>query len=106
MMRQYSHLHDEIVVVKVGSESADFESNDEALSRLVGDVAYLIRCVGMKVLIVTSGAVEYGRRQLFPNVSRDNLLLDQKQIAAMVGNPILMHHWKRLFGAHAIPVGE
>lgn len=54
MNHRYSHLHDEIIVVKVGSESADFESNEEALSRLVGDVAYLTRLIEMRVLIVTS----------------------------------------------------
>ena len=54
------------IVVKVGSESADFDSAQgrEKLSRLAFEISFLMSKTNRRVVLVTSGAVAHGRKVL------------------------------------------
>lgn len=96
-----AHRHkiaDRPIVVKVGSESTDFESpaGRSKLERLAFDVSYLIRGVGKRVVLITSGAVSHGRKIL--DVPRDRKLsLEEKRAFASVGQPRLIMNWQEVF---------
>lgn len=49
------------IVVKVGSESADFDSplGREKLSRLATEISHLVTRTSRRVVLVTSGAVAH-----------------------------------------------
>lgn len=52
--------------MKVGSESADFDSpyGREKLSRLAFEISFLMSKTSRRVVLVTSGAVAHGRKVL------------------------------------------
>ena len=85
------------IVVKVGS-SLLFDQdtntlNSEWLISLAEDIKKL-REKGKQIIIVSSGAIALGRKQL--NLD-DNMSLDEKQAAAAVGQISLSHDWKETF---------
>src|SRR6266851_572095 len=83
------------VVVKVGSsllvESTTGRLNRTWLASLTGDVVRL-RQRGQEVLLVSSGAIALGRREL--GLSAGRLKLEESQAAAAVGQIRLAHAWK------------
>src|SRR5690349_10250008 len=83
------------VVVKVGSallvDAEAGNANRAWLESLAADVAAL-RARGQEVLLVSSGAIALGRRQL--GLSAARLKLEEKQAAAAVGQIRLAHAWK------------
>lgn len=95
------------VVVKVGSALlVDQESgrlNRAWLETLVEDLVRLRRR-GQEVLLVSSGAIALGRRQL--GLPRGALRLEQSQAAAAVGQIRLAHAYKELLEAHDITVAQ
>lgn len=98
------------VVVKVGSSVLVGEGGDvldrRAFCALVESLAALRR-EGRVVVLVTSGAVAVGRRQL--GVTRDPARqesLATKQALAAVGQPALMHHYAQEFGFYGYRVAQ
>ena len=95
------------VVVKVGSallvDAASGRLNRGWLETLAADVAAL-RERGQEVLLVSSGAIALGRRQLGLGVGR--LKLEEKQAAAAVGQIRLAHAWKDALDAHSLSVAQ
>lgn len=88
------------IVVKVGSESADFDSiqGREKLSRLAFEISYLMTHVRRKVVLVSSGAVAQGRRAR--NVPKDRQLsLEERRALASIGQHRLMSHWESIFAS-------
>lgn len=88
------------VVVKVGSESADFDTpaGRDKLHHLASEISYLMTSVGQRVVLITSGAVSHGRKVL--DVPKDQALsVEAKRALASVGQPRLIANWDAIFRA-------
>jgi glutamate 5-kinase len=95
------------VVVKVGSallvERSTGRVNRAWLETLAADVAAL-RARGQEVVLVSSGAIALGRRQL--DLGRGKLRLEESQAAAAVGQIRLAHAWKEVLEKHEFTVAQ
>src|SRR5688572_19387629 len=95
------------VVVKVGSALlVDQETgrlNRSWLETLVDDLLRL-RKRGQQVILVSSGAIALGRRQL--GLPRGTLRLEESQAAAAVGQIRLAHAYKELLEEHGVTVAQ
>jgi glutamate 5-kinase len=94
------------VVVKIGSallvESSSGRLNRAWLETLAADIARL-RARGQEVLLVSSGAIALGRRQL---QLTGKLKLEESQAAAAVGQIRLAHAWKEVLDTHDLAVAQ
>jgi len=95
------------IVVKVGSallvDAQEGTPNRGWLAALAEDVAAL-RARGQEVLLVSSGAIALGRRQL--GLTSTRLKLEEKQAAAAVGQIRLAHAWKDALELHRLSVAQ
>ena len=95
------------IVVKVGSallvDVRTGRLNRAWLETLVADLLRLRRR-GQEVVLVSSGAVALGRRQL--GLPAGALALERKQAAAAVGQIRLAHAYKELLEAHDVTVAQ
>ena len=95
------------IVIKIGSSlfvDAETGRLDTAwLEALAEDVAGLAQ-EGKEVVIVSSGAVALGRRDLGLDAAK--LKLEDKQAAAAIGQILLAHAYKELLGRHEIKVAQ
>jgi glutamate 5-kinase len=95
------------IVVKIGSSLfVDAETGQLDVPWLKGiacDVADLHRA-GKEVVIVSSGAVALGRREL--GVSASKARLEDNQAAAAAGQIVLAHAYKEFLGRHDIKVAQ
>jgi glutamate 5-kinase len=95
------------VVVKIGSallvEQSTGRVNRGWLETLAEDVAVL-RKRGQEVVLVSSGAIALGRRQL--GLPAGKLELEQSQAAAAVGQIRLAHAWKEVLEPHGCAVAQ
>jgi len=95
------------VVVKIGSallvEPSTGRVNRSWLETLAADVAAM-RARGQEVVVVSSGAIALGRRQL--GLPRGKLKLEESQAAAAVGQIRLAHAWKEVLEAHGFTVAQ
>nr|PZN67844.1 MAG: glutamate 5-kinase [Pseudomonadota bacterium] len=95
------------VVVKVGSsllvDQGSGRLNRSWLEALAQDLRRMRRR-GQQVIVVSSGAVALGRRQL--GLARGVLALEQKQAAAAVGQIRLAHAYKELLEEEGVAVAQ
>jgi glutamate 5-kinase len=95
------------VVVKIGSallvEKSTGRVNRAWLETLAADVAKL-RARGQEVVIVSSGAIALGRRQL--GLLPGKLRLEESQAAAAVGQIRLAHAWKEVLEQRDFAVAQ
>ena len=95
------------VVVKVGSallvEPSTGSVNRAWLESLAEDLAAL-RARGQEVVLVSSGAIALGRREL--GLGRGKLKLEEKQAAAAVGQIRLAHAWKDVLEERGLTVAQ
>ena len=95
------------VVVKIGSallvEGSTGRVNRAWLETLAEDVAAM-RGRGQEVVLVSSGAIALGRRQL--GLPAGKLELEQSQAAAAVGQIRLAHAWKEVLEPHGGAVAQ
>ena len=95
------------VVVKVGSallvEKSTGSVNRAWLESLAGDVARL-RSRGQEVVLVSSGAIALGRREL--GLPPGKLKLEESQAAAAVGQIRLAHAWKEVLEQGGFTVAQ
>ena len=95
------------VVVKVGSallvEPSTGSVNRAWLETLAEDIAAL-RARGQEVVLVSSGAIALGRREL--GLGRGKLKLEEKQAAAAVGQIRLAHAWKDVLDHRGFTVAQ
>ena len=94
------------LVIKVGSSLVCDDKGEPRLSfisSLVADVARL-RSEGYEVAIVSSGAVALGSRLY--GVMRPQMLVEQQQAAAAVGQIRLMRLWRETLEAHDITCAQ
>ncbi|MEO0398538.1 MAG: glutamate 5-kinase [Pseudomonadota bacterium] len=93
------------IVVKVGSSllvNDDLSLNTQWLASVADDVAAL-RGRGAEIVIVTSGAVALGRKQLG---LKGTLRLDQSQAASAAGQTLLINGWGAAFGGYELSVAQ
>jgi len=94
------------LVVKIGSSLlADVHAGVQQarVERFANEISAL-HARGMDIVIVSSGAVALGCVRL-GWVGR-TLSVHEKQAAAAVGQPVLMHAWKQAFSKHDISVAQ
>ncbi|RMF08332.1 MAG: glutamate 5-kinase [Alphaproteobacteria bacterium] len=95
------------VVIKIGSallvESTTGELRKRWLESLVADVAAL-KAAGKDVILVSSGAVALGRREL--GLARPTIKLEESQAAAAVGQIRLAHAYQEALAAHGLKVAQ
>jgi len=111
MIRQRSDIAGaQRIVVKIGSSllaGTDAASNSGVqmarVQRFADDIAAL-HAKGKEVVVVSSGAVALGRVHL-DWVDR-KLSVHEKQAAAAIGQPALMHAYKQAFAGHGIGVAQ
>lgn len=99
--------HARRIVIKVGSallvEDNTGQLNRVWLETLADDIGRL-RGRGQEVVLVSSGAIALGRREL--KLPPGRLKLDESQAAAAVGQIRLAHAWKEVLQAHGSPVAQ
>ncbi len=99
--------HARRVVIKVGSallvDQQTGQVNRAWLQTLAADIAR-VRRRGQDVLLVSSGAIALGRREL--GLPSGRLKLQEKQAAAAVGQIRLAHAWKEVLDAHQLQVAQ
>ncbi|GAB4189866.1 MAG: glutamate 5-kinase [Thalassobaculales bacterium] len=95
------------LVVKIGSallvDDASGEIRRTWLEALAEDVASLRRR-GVEVILVSSGAISFGRRRL--GLAGRVLALEEKQAAAATGQIRLAHAYQEAMGRHGITVAQ
>ena len=95
------------VVIKVGSsllvERGSGQVNRAWLETLALDIKQL-RQRGQEVLLVSSGAIALGRRQL--GLAPGKLKLEESQAAAAVGQIRLAHAWTEVLEQHGLTVAQ
>ena len=95
------------VVIKVGSallvERSTGRVNRSWLESLADDVAAL-RARGQEVVVVSSGAIALGRREL--GLAAGKLKLEESQAAAAVGQIRLAHAWKEVLEHRGFTVAQ
>ncbi|WP_054950567.1 glutamate 5-kinase [Numidum massiliense] len=95
-----------IAVVKIGSSSlatADGELSLPKMRRIVRQIAYMRRR-GMRVVVISSGAVACGYRLLGLNTRPQSV--KEKQAAAAVGQGILIEHYRQSFNDYGVEVAQ
>jgi len=113
MIRQRSDIKGaQRIVVKIGSSLlADSDTMDSGaggvqmarVQRFADEIAAL-HAAGREVIVVSSGSVALGRVHL-GWVGR-KLSVHEKQAAAAIGQPALMHAYKEAFSGHGIGVAQ
>lgn len=95
------------IVIKVGSallaDATTGVVKRDWLETLAADIAGLRRR-GQEVLLVSSGAIALGRRQL--GLPAGRLKLEEKQAAAAVGQIRLAHAWTEVLEQHQLSVAQ
>jgi glutamate 5-kinase len=95
------------IVIKVGSallaDAATGAVKRAWLETLAADIAELRRR-GQEVVLVSSGAIALGRRQL--GLAAGHLKLEEKQAAAAVGQIRLAHAWTEVLEHHQLSVAQ
>ncbi len=96
-----------LVVVKIGSallvETERGTIHRQWLNSLAGDIAAW-RARGQDVVLVSSGAIALGRRNL--GLAQGDLRLEEKQAAAAAGMVRLAHAYQECLGQHGLTVAQ
>jgi glutamate 5-kinase len=95
------------VVVKIGTSSVTTGSgrvDTGAVEKLAGEVVGA-REAGLRVVVVTSGAIAAGWTMLAPDLPRPSDLATLQAVAA-VGQHRLMQVWSDAFGQHGLTTGQ
>mgnify|MGYP001602831598 CR=1 FL=1 len=87
------------VVVKIGTSSLlDKNHPDKAMIKYLADDISALRKSGLEIVLVTSGAIGFGKEKL--GVSETRLDTGMQQATAAVGQNILMHEYEKSFSKH------
>lgn len=94
------------IAVKIGSNvltRKDGTLDITSMSALVDQIAVLYHA-GVKIVLISSGAVASGRSELCIKHKLDNI--DERQLYSSVGQAKLINHYYDLFREHHIHVGQ
>lgn len=100
------NLQGQRIVVKLGTSSLTDGTPYLSQPRMVDLVRQMcaLRSANAEVLLVSSGAIAFGRELLqFPHLPKD---IPAKQMLAAVGQPRLMDLWRKLFGIFGLTVAQ
>lgn len=94
------------VVVKVGSHSLTDDLGNLSEEKLAGvaDQIMRLRQAGIQVILVSSGAIATGLREL--KWRRTAITIPEKQAAAAVGQGILIEKYREYFSPRGVPVAQ
>jgi len=97
----------EVLTIKVGSallvDATTGELRQQWLNSLAADISRLKK-TGMKILVVSSGAISLGRNIL--HLKEKSLTLAQSQAAASVGQVALAQAWRNALATNKITAGQ
>jgi glutamate 5-kinase len=105
-MRQDLLANVKRVVIKIGSRvltGEDSGLDETIMGSIAAQVAHL-RQGGREVIIVSSGAIAAGRKEL--GLEERPRTIPQKQATAAVGQTRLMHAYENAFAPHGFKVGQ
>ena len=94
------------IVIKIGSNVLTMEDGSPDLNRmacLVEQMVFLLE-KGVKVVLVTSGAVAFGRKSLPLTPKTD--AISKKQVWAAIGQIELIRRYKELFSKYGHPIAQ
>ncbi len=93
------------VVIKIGTNTLSTEDgiNRDYIRTLAGQVAALAK-TGRQVLLVSSGAIGMGAKQL--NLTGPVTDMKLRQACAAIGQPLLMHEYHTAFAAVGLSVSQ
>lgn len=94
------------IVIKIGSNvltQADGSPDRKHMATLVDQMVFL-KQKGYQVVLISSGAVAFGRKSINFTDKTDPVI--QKQILASVGQVELIQSYKELFAAHGVLVAQ
>ena len=87
------------IVVKIGTSSLLDKGNpDKAMIKYLADDISALRKEGKEIVLVTSGAIGFGKEKL--GVSETRLDVGMQQATAAVGQNLLMHEYEKSFSKH------
>lgn len=93
-------------VVKLGSSSLfNGAPKSRVFNSIAGQVSNL-RNEGHDVVVVSSGAIAFGKNRLGIRMPTKELDIETKQALAAVGQPHLMAQWSRAFEGYDVQVGQ
>ena len=95
-----------IVVIKIGSNVLTMENGSPDLNRMAGlvdQMTFLLKN-GLKVILVSSGAVAFGRKSL-PLLPKTDAI-SKKQVWAAYGQIELIRQYKELFSEKGHPIAQ
>jgi glutamate 5-kinase len=91
------------VRISDGPVGCDTGIDVEYLHRIAAEIADLMRA-GRQVILVTSGAVGMGAREL--GLVRKPKDMKTKQACAAIGQPLLMDEYRKAFSVFGLTVGQ
>ncbi|MDD5459553.1 MAG: glutamate 5-kinase [Phycisphaerae bacterium] len=93
------------IVIKIGTNtlSKDGGLDTAYIRRIAGQVAGLTQS-GREIILVTSGAIGMGAGQL--NVAKRPQETQMRQACAAIGQPMLMHEYRKAFLKHNITIAQ
>ncbi|GGF45461.1 glutamate 5-kinase [Echinicola rosea] len=100
------HRKANTIVIKIGSNvltQADGTPDTNRMKALVRQMVYL-REQGQEIILITSGAVAYGRKSTVFEEKTDPII--QKQIFAAIGQIELIGYYRQLFLEHNAPIAQ
>ena len=93
------------VVVKIGTNVLSRgDAMDTDYIEGIGRQVHGLRSRGYEVVLVTSGAIGMGARELGLSAKVTNVQM--RQACAAIGQPLLMHAYKQAFQAHGLSVAQ
>lgn len=116
MKRNFEHV--QRIVLKIGTNMLSRQAGEEPISprgkaagpldieymhRMAQQIAGLMRA-GKQVLLVTSGAIGMGAKEL--GLSKRVTDIEMRQACAAIGQPLLMEEYRRVFGVYGITVAQ
>jgi glutamate 5-kinase len=93
------------VVIKIGTNLLTDENGNDPrfLGSVAGQIAQL-RGMGMQVIIVTSGAIGLGAKEL--GYSQKSNSVTKRQAFASIGQPLLMYTYRKIFRPYDLVVAQ
>ncbi|MEF2175923.1 MAG: glutamate 5-kinase [Candidatus Absconditabacteria bacterium] len=101
-------MNNRIIVVKIGTASLfDCNSNiDYSVISSLANQIYKLYQTGIKVVLVSSGAVGLGKFKTKENPVINNDKIVSKQVYASIGQPILMKEYQKEFDKYSMVVSQ
>ena len=91
------------LVVKIGSRILTTAGHEKRIARLAEDIT-LLHGAGIRIVIVSSGAIAHGMEAL--HLEKRPSIIPLQQACASIGQHRLMHRYEHFFAQHGITIGQ